>query len=107
MQDNYYITFPDGSIEEYHFPKKYIGEDGFLVSDVWIQANFATNTLGTYKLETVLQNGYAYFNLPITHGSVWNIISPLTQKEISTIRSDATLVSSKTIDRINSLRKSL
>ncbi len=107
IRENYYITYPNGSIEEYHFPKKYIAKDGFLLPGVWIQASFTTNIVGTYKLETVRQNGYAYYNIPIIHGNVWNIIKPLTEWEIATIRSDVTLVTSTTIDRINTLRKSL
>lgn len=107
IRENYYITSPNGSIQEYHFPKKYIAQDGFLLPGVLIQASFMTDIVGTYKLETVRQNGYAYYNIPIIHGNVWNIIKPLTETEISTIRSDVTLVTNTTIDRINTLRKSL
>jgi hypothetical protein len=54
-----------------------------------------------------MKNGYAYFNLPLSQGTVWSIIDPLTENEIETIRTDTNIVNDSLIARLNTLRKQL
>lgn len=53
------------------------------------------------------QDGTAYYNLPITRGTVWNILAPYSPDAAKLIRKDVKLVEPFLISRINKLRASL
>lgn len=62
---------------------------------------------GTYRLETVLESGYAHFNVPLTQGNVWSILSGLSNKEKTTLESDKTKAEAYILESINNKRKNL
>jgi uncharacterized protein YkwD len=62
---------------------------------------------GTYMLETLEHDGFAYFNLPATRGNVWNIVTQLTDAQIRNIKRSETNVRADTYQAINTLRSSL
>ena len=62
---------------------------------------------GTYLLEIVREDGIAFANLPITRGNAWPVVDPLTEKQISEIRTDSQLVIASTVNRINEIRRKL
>ena len=104
---NYYFTLPDGNVLEYTFPQKYRDTDGFLKRDILIQANIPFTQEGTYKLETVSSNGYAYFNIPITKGDVWNTVSLFASESTRVLKKDKQKVETTVVTSINRLRASL
>ena len=104
---NYYFTLPDGNVIEYTFPQKYKDADGFLKRNILIQASVPFTQEWTYKLETVSSNWYAYFNIPITKGEVWNTVSLFSSENIRTLKRDRQKVESTVVTSINRLRASL
>ncbi len=63
--------------------------------------------IGTYLLEIVREDGIAFANIPITNGNAWPVIDPISDEQISKIRTDKTLVVSSTLSRINTIRNAL
>lgn len=82
---------------EYQFPKNYIGSDGYLRTDVLIKQSFPIPEIGVYKIETVQNDGYAYFNLPISRVPFWSIKNPLNEDQKTTLRTDKNRISIDTI----------
>lgn len=107
MRGKYYIIAPSGEVKEVSFPKSDINTDGFLLPGIIINGNITLDSVGTYLLEIVREDGIAFANIPITRGQAWPIIDPLSDKQVSEIRNDSALVITSTVDRINTLRKSL
>lgn len=105
--DTYYVTLPSGDVRKYEFPSKYRDGSGYLKTGIQIQATFPTPDIGTYKLETVEHDGFAYFNIPLTRGDVWNIFPVLTESEIRTVTTSQKVVRDTTFSSINTLRSSL
>jgi uncharacterized protein YkwD len=62
---------------------------------------------GIYKIETVLSNGYAYFNLPISKIQFWSIIQLFSESQLSTLRNDKSKVDNNVLSKINTLRERL
>lgn len=104
IRDTYYITFPNGDAEEYHFPKNLVDEAGNLIPGKRINIPFEARTPGNYFVEVVAEDGLAYINTPFTRGNVWSIIQPLTEVQITTIRRNKDTVKSSIATRINTLR---
>jgi len=88
VKSEYFLSTPSGDAIEYHFPKNYIGSDGFLRTDILIKQSFPIPNSGVYKIETVRDNGIAYFNLPISKNPFWSIIEPISDDIRKTLRSD-------------------
>lgn len=107
VQDTYYVTLPNGDVRKYSFPKKYTDGNGYLKTNTLIQSMFSADIVGTYKLETVERDGFAYFNLPIVRGDVWNVISKLSDAEIRNIRKSTKDVRTDSYNAINALRAAL
>jgi Cysteine-rich secretory protein family len=107
VQSEYYVTLPNGDVRISTFPSQYIDPSGYLRTGVPIQAEFPMETDGTYMLETLEHDGFAYFNLPATRGNVWNIVTPVADADIRNIRKSETTVRSDTYKAINTLRISL
>ena len=72
-----------------------------------VAGNLTLDTVGTYLLEIVREDGIAFANIPMTRGNAWPVIDPLTDEQISKIRSDRSLVIRSTVDRINTIRNAL
>ena len=107
MRGKYYLTSPKGEVKEISFSRSYLSGDGFLKQGMMMSGSIVLDTVGTYMLEIVREDGIAYAYIPITYGNAWPIIDVLTPSEISTLRTDSPLVKRSTIDRINVLRNSL
>lgn len=107
VKPDYFLTTPSGDVIEYQFPKNYIGSDGYLRTDVLIKQSFPIPEIGVYKIETVQNDGYAYFNLPISRVPFWSIKNPLNEDQKTTLRTDKNRISIDTIWTINALRTSL
>lgn len=107
MKENYFLTTPSGDVLEYHFPKNYIGTDGYLRTDILIKQSFPIPDSGVYKIETVQNDGLAYFNLPISKVPFWSIKNPLTEEQKSILRTDKKRIDIDTITSINKIRVSL
>ncbi len=105
VKSEYLITTPSGDVLEYHFPKAYIAADGYLRTGILIRQSFQIPDTWVYKIETVQSNGYAYFNLPISKSPYWSVVSPLSDWEKSTLRTDTILVYQSILASINTLRK--
>lgn len=52
-------------MRELDFPKEYVGSNGFLLPGKIIVLSLPTSEKGTYLVESVQEDGIAYFNLPI------------------------------------------
>jgi hypothetical protein len=105
VQKNYYLTTPDGNVEEYEFPAAVVGTDGYLLPNILIRQRFAIPMGGVYKIETVRDDGIAYFNLPISKNIFWSMIEPLSENEKSTIRTDKKVIDRDILNKINTIRK--
>ncbi len=101
------MTSPSGEVKEYRFQKKWVGEDGFLTQGSLISGSFLARESGAYRLEAVLESGYAHFNVPIYQGNVWSVVPLFSQNERITIEKDGTKVQNYVLDRINILRGNL
>lgn len=107
IREVFFVTLPNGDVREYSFPKKYVETDWYLKRWILIQASFPAQETWTYKLEAVDSTGFAYFNLPITQGKVWNVVRVVSEEENARIRKDGTLVQKSVLNSINTLRASL
>lgn len=107
IRSTYYVTLPSGEVREYKFAKKWLSEEWYLLEWANITATFGAHESWTYRLETVLENGYAYFNIPVYQGEVWSIVPLFTIKERITLEENVPLVQEYTLNKINSLRESL
>lgn len=107
VQPEYYVTLPNGDVRTSSFPSQYIDSSGYLRTGISIQSEFPMETEGTYMLETLEHDGFAYFNLPATRGKVWNIVTQLTDAQIRNIKKPETNVRADTYRAINTLRNSL
>lgn len=102
------MTLPNGDVRTYEFPERFIDSStGLLRTGVLIQTTFPTGEIGTYKLEVNDTAGFAYFNLPIIRGNIWNIIPPLSSAEIRNIKTSPTGVRIQSLTAINLLRSRL
>lgn len=107
VKSEYFLTYPNGDVIEYSFQKKYIGTDWYLLPDILIRQSFPLANAWVYKIETVRNNGYAYFNIPISKSLFWSIINPITEEQKMTLRNNKKAIDTDTLNRINSLRLSL
>lgn len=78
--------------------------DGYLRTGQKIQLRVQTLLTGTYLIETVDHTGLAYFNIPVSTGTVWNVLEPLSLEMKMTLRKNLTLIRSSSIRSLNKLR---
>jgi hypothetical protein len=102
IRPEYYITTPDGRVLESRFSPASTDADGFLKRDAQVSLSFPIKDPGTYKFEVVLENGYAYINMPIYQGVVWPVIQRFSQSDID-IR-DTPSIKTEMIQSVNTLR---
>ena len=107
IRGKYYLTSPRWEVKEISFPSAQLAPDGYLLPWILVTGNLTLDTVGTYLLEIVREDGIAFANIPMTRGNAWPVIDPLTDEQISKIRSDRTLVIRSTVDRINTIRNAL
>ncbi len=107
VKSEYFLTYPSGEVMEYSFPKKYIGTDWYLLPGILIRQPFPIGNAWIYKIETVRNNGYAYFNIPISKSLFWSIVNPITEDQKMKLRNNKKVIDMDTLNRINSLRASL
>ncbi len=100
----YYLTTPSGDVVEGRFAPIYIASDGYLKSGVTIRQSFSIWDSGVYKIEAVSSNGYAYFNLPISRGPFWWVITPLWDIDRSILRAPGSNINRDILSSINALR---
>jgi rare lipoprotein A len=108
VQSYYYITLPNGDVLKEYFPKKYIDPvTGFLLTNTPISANFTINKW-IYKLETVTNEWFAYFNISIpVNVNTLSVIEPFSDEEITKLSANNSVVQRDVLLRINKLRTSL
>lgn len=92
IRSNYYVTTPSGDVLEYTFPVSFMAEDGFLKVRQAITMTIPMPDEGTYLIETVREDGTAYFNIPVNRGIVWNILSPMSYEDATTMRKNINLI---------------
>ena len=105
VKSEYLITTPSWDVIEYHFPKAYIAIDGYLRTGILIRQSFQIPDTWVYKVETVQNNGYAYFNLPISRSPYWSIKETMSESQKTTLRTDNILVTKSVLSSINTLRQ--
>lgn len=84
-----------------------INANGYLNTGILIRQNFPMPDSGVYKIETVRNNGIAYFNLPISKNQFWSIVEPMTMSQRTTIRTDRAIIDASIIRKINIIRAGL
>jgi Cysteine-rich secretory protein family len=102
-RSTYYITTPDGRVVESRFPTSSIEKDWFLKKDILVSVSIPMADTGTYKFEAVLENGYAYINIPLYQWVVWPIIQKFSSEDLD-IRWDIPLIKKDAIQSVNVLR---
>lgn len=107
VSSTYFVTSPNGQVTKYSFPKENIDSNWFLRTELLIKETFPMPDSGIYKIETVLSNGYAYFNLPISKIQFWSIIQLFSESQLSTLRNDKSKVDNNVLSKINTLRERL
>lgn len=107
IKSEYYLTSPNGIVTKYSFPKENIDSNWFLRTEILIKEAFPIPDSGIYKIETVLNNGYAYFNLPISKIQFWSIVQVFSESQVSTLRNDKSKVENNILIKINTLREGL
>ena len=108
IRSEYYVTYPSGEVREFEFQKKLIAEDGFLIQWSNITLPLSARESWAYKIETVLENGYAHFNVPLFQGNTWSIIAPLSsQQRILSEKVTISKIHAYILSRINMIRTSL
>ena len=107
VSSTYFVTSPNGQVTKYSFPKENIDANWFLRTELLIKETFPMPDSGIYKIETVLSNGYAYFNLPISKIQFWSIIQLFSESQLSTLRNDKSKVDNNVLSKINTLRERL
>jgi len=108
VETNYYLTLPNGDVRSFQFPDRFRDTTtGYLRTGILIQATFPARDRGTYRLEAVEHDGFAYFNIPLTQWEVWNIIPVFTDEEMRDVTIDPSVVRAHVLRRINTLRWSL
>jgi hypothetical protein len=106
IRNVYYVTFPNGDVREYKFQKEWVDDENILIPGSNILGSFMAREPGVYKIETVLENGYAYFNLPVYQWVVWSVLSSFSEKEKVLVEKDF-MVNEYVLNRINMLRGNL
>ena len=108
VQPYYYLTLPNGDVLKEYFPKKYIDSvTGFLLTKVSISASFPVNQW-IYKLETVTNEWFAYFNISIpVNINTLSLIEPFSESEITKLSMNMSVVERDVLLRMNKLRTSL
>jgi uncharacterized protein YkwD len=105
VKSQYYLTTPRGDVIEGKFAQQYVGSDGYLRTGVVIKQSFAIAEAWVYKIEAVSNNGYAYFNLPISRSQFYSIINPVSDTDRDALRTDLSIVSRDMLSSINTLRQ--
>jgi hypothetical protein len=105
IRKSYYVTYPDGSVKEFSFPDTVLEKDGFVKTGISLRISIPLGSFGTYKVETVNAQGYAYFNIPITHGMVWNILDVAATLDAKP-KKDAKIIQKSVLTALNRLRAS-
>ncbi|MBP9779585.1 hypothetical protein KBD33_03100 [Candidatus Gracilibacteria bacterium] len=105
---DYYITYPSGDIRKFTFGSELLDESGlFLKQGAVVKGSFSTRESGVYRFETVLESGFAFFNVPVSQGIVWSIYDPYSKGERTLLRAKLATVRESGLKRINSLRVAL
>lgn len=60
---------------------------------------------GVYKIEAVSNNGYAYFNLPISRSQFYSVIAPVSDTDRDILISDLSSVTTSVLASINTVRR--
>jgi uncharacterized protein YkwD len=107
LDAKYYVTWPNGDVMEYIFPKNVQTEKWYLKTWISISGTIVAKENGMYKLEINGSDGIAWINIPITQGNAWNIINKFRNNEDKAIRSSLSIVQKYALSRINMLRNSL
>ncbi len=107
IRKEYYVTTPEWDVKKYQFQSVWVGSDGFLIPWSAITVSFWARTEGSYKLEAVLDSGYAYFNIPLTQWTVWPILPSLSPAKKWNLEKDENIVRKDVRERINTLRQNL
>lgn len=104
----YYVTLPNGDVREYEIPRSFVdGTTNLVKTEIWVYANFPIKDQGTYKLELVQSDGFAYVNTPIYQGAVWGILPTISESEKVAIQNQASIVERDVLFAINQIRASL
>ncbi len=106
VRSDWYVTFPNGSVEKYTISDTLVRSGGFIQNTKKIQLSLPARTTGTYLIETVDESGVAYFNIPVRVGSVWNILDPISPEMRSQVRKNLKLIKISSIQSLNKLRAS-
>lgn len=106
VRSDWYVTFPNGSVEKYEVPKTLVRSGAFIQNTKKIQLSLPARTTGTYLIETVDESGVAYFNIPVRVGMVWNVLDPISPEMRSQVRKNLKLIKINSIQALNKLRAS-
>jgi uncharacterized protein YkwD len=105
---DYYITYPNGDIRKFTFGSEWLDENGlFLKQWTVVKWSFSTRETGVYRFETVLESGFAFFNIPLSQWMAWSIYDPYSQRERTLLRAKLATVRESGLKRINTLRTAL
>jgi rare lipoprotein A len=104
IRPNYYITLPNGDVKQYTFDQIFLSSDMYLKPGISVNASFPLPIEGSYILEIVRQDGIAYANIPLSKGKIWNILDPLTDLQIRTLRKNRNAIIASTFLDIGNIR---
>jgi hypothetical protein len=107
LKDKYYITSPDGEVQEIDFSNQYKIQNKFLKKSISIKEILPITQKWVYKLEVVQADWRAFINTVLINWLYWPIINPISDLDRSTISSDKNIVVTQIYNRINELRSSL
>ncbi|MBC7498081.1 hypothetical protein H7170_00395 [Candidatus Gracilibacteria bacterium] len=107
VKSDYYLTTPSGDVIEGKFAPQYIASDGYLKNGINIRQSFSIMENGVYKIEAVSNNGYAYFNLPISRSQFYSVVVPVSDTDRDILRSDLSSVTTSVLASINIVRRGL
>lgn len=104
---HWYVSNPDGTVDEFAFPKESLWENGFLITGKLMTITVPTSWAWTYRIETVDDTGVAFFNIPVRVGTVWNIVEPISLAQKMQSRKNLQLIRISSLQSLNTLRASL
>lgn len=107
IQPKYYITHPDGRVEEHFFDTSFIDKDGFLFPKKRIKVPLSLSQTGVSLLEILKDDGTAYVNIPVSPENGWSVLPKIEDAKIRNIVSDVSTVRSELIKNVNTLRAGL
>lgn len=107
IENYYFITNSDGSVDKFYFDQSYVDKSGFLKTWVRIQQAFDIGNIWVSKIETVRSDWLAYFNIPVSKNLFWSVVPPITDRQITTLRTDKKIVDRYVLKNINIIRSKL